>query len=107
MEENSKGTDGILEKLAMITDATQQIFPNGKSLIIFELEINDFKRVQDHFRKIDTNHKKFVVDISGVEVVFILENFIEEEERTEEKKSFWKTIKTKLFGKSGKSSIKN
>jgi hypothetical protein len=42
MEENSKGANGVLEKLAMITDATQQIFPNGKSLIIFELETNDF-----------------------------------------------------------------
>lgn len=107
MEENSKGANGVLEKLAMITDATQQIFPNGKSLIIFELETNDFKKVQDHFRKIDTNHKKFVVDISGVEVVFILENSIQDEEKVEETKSFWKTIKTKLFGKSGKSSIKN
>jgi len=107
MEENSKSTDGVLEKLTMITDATQQIFPNGKSLIIFELETNDFKKVQDHFRKIDINHKKFVVDISGVEVVFILENSMQDEEKVEETKSFWKSIKTKLFGKGSKSPIKN
>ena len=107
MEENSKSTDGILEKLAMITDATQQIFPFGKSLIIFELDEKDFKRVQDHFRKIDINHKKFVVDISGVEVVFILENSMKDEEKVEEKQSFWGNIKNRLFGKGGKSSIKS
>ncbi len=107
MEENSKSADGILEKLAMITDATQQIFPNGKSLIIFELEEKDYKRVQDHFRKIDNNHKKFVVDISGVEVVFILENSMKDEEKVEEKQSFWSNIKNRLFGKGGKSSIKS
>jgi len=91
----------------MITDATQQIFPNGKSLIIFELEEKDYKRVQDHFRKIDNNHKKFVVDISGVEVVFILENSMKDEEKVEEKQSFWSNIKNRLFGKGGKSSIKS
>lgn len=107
MEENSKSADGILEKLAMITDATQQIFPNGKSLIIFELEEKDYKRVQDHFRKIDNNHKKFVVDISGVEVVFILENSMKYEEKVEEKQSFWGNIKNRLFRKGGKSSIKS
>jgi hypothetical protein len=106
MEENSKSTDGILEKLAMITDATQQIFPDGKSLIIFELQNNDFKKVQDHFRKIDNNYRKFVVDISGVEVVFILENTMEEE-KIEEKQSFLVNIKNRLFRKGGKSSIKS
>ena len=62
MEENKKSDTGILEKLAMITDATQQLFPDGKSLILFELDDHDFKEVQKYFRNIDINHKKFVID---------------------------------------------
>lgn len=84
MGENQKSNDGILEKLALITDATQTLFPEGKSLILFELDYEDFKKVQTNFRKIDHQNKRFTIDISGVEVVFILEGYIEEkkEEKT-------------------------
>jgi hypothetical protein len=78
MGENQKSNDGILEKLALITDATQTLFPEGKSLILFELDYEDFKKVQTNFRKIDQQNKKFTIDISGVEVVFILEGYMEE-----------------------------
>jgi hypothetical protein len=83
MEENKKSIDGILEKLAMITDAIQTIFPEGKGLLIFELDEEDFKKVQGNFRKIDKNYKKFTIDISGVEIVFILEGYIEENKEEE------------------------
>ena len=33
----------------------------------------DFKKVQSNFRKIDNQHKKFSIDISGVQHVFIHE----------------------------------
>lgn len=78
MGEDQKSNDGILEKLALITDATQTLFPDGKSLILFELDYEDFKKVQTNFRKIDQQNKRFTIDISGVEVVFILEGYIEE-----------------------------
>jgi hypothetical protein len=79
MEEDKTSIDGILEKLALITDATQKLFPYGKTLIVFELDEEDFKKVQKNFRKIDHTHKKFTVDISGVEVVFILKGSLEKE----------------------------
>ena len=106
MEEDKKSDIGILEKLAMITDATQELFPNGKSLILFELEEEDYKKVQQYFRKIDSTHKKFVVDISGVEVVFILENSIGETPKIEiPKKSIFQKFFTYLFRKSSVSTI--
>lgn len=97
MEENTKSDTGILEKLAMITDATQQLFPEGKSLVLFELDEQDFKDVQKYFRKIDKNHKRFVIDISGVEVVFILENTIDEEKQEPKKEP--ETPKKSVFRK--------
>lgn len=95
MGEDQKSDVGILEKLAMITDATQTLFPDGRCLILFELELDDYKEVQNHFRKIDKNHKKFTIDISGVEVVFILKGFIDENKSVEEppkKTPVWKKL---------------
>jgi hypothetical protein len=90
MEENQESVVGVMEKLAMITDATQSLFPNGKTALVFELPETDFKEVQKNFREIDRGYKKFKVDISGVEVIFILENsYVEEEKPVEVKKEGW------------------
>lgn len=74
MEENQKSTDGVLENLALITDAMQTLFPEGKMICVFELNDKDFKKVQNNFRKIDRGFKKFSIDMSGVEHVFIHED---------------------------------
>lgn len=95
MGEDQKSDVGILEKLAMITDAAQTLFPDGICLILFELDLEDYKLVQNHFRKIDNDHKKFTIDISGVEIVFILKGFIEENKPEKEKPvvtPVWKKI---------------
>ena len=42
MDENKKSIDGIIEKLALITDSTQALFPEGKSALIFEACINNY-----------------------------------------------------------------
>jgi len=76
MEENKKSVDGILENLALITDAMQTLFPEGKMICVFELNDEDFKKVQKNFRKIDQIHKKFSIDMSGVEHVFIHEDTV-------------------------------
>ena len=49
-----------------------------------ELPEVDFKEVQKNFREIDNNYTKFKIDLSGVEVIFILENSYEEEKPIEE-----------------------
>jgi hypothetical protein len=84
MEENKESVIGVMEKLAMITDATQSLFPNGKSVLVFELPENDFREVQKNFREIDRDFTKFKIDISGVELIFILENSYVEEKPIEE-----------------------
>ena len=76
MEENQKSIDGILENLALITDAMQTLFPDGKMICVFELNDEDFKKVQKNFRKIDQVHRKFSIDMSGVEHVFIHEDSV-------------------------------
>ena len=77
----AKNTDiGDLEKLALIAESVQTIFI-GKATIVFELDKKEYKRVINHFREIDRQHKQFSIDISGTEFHFILL-----EEKTEEEK---------------------
>ena len=89
MEEDKKSVDGVLENLALITDAMQTLFPEGKMICVFELNDEDFQKVQKNFRKIDRDYKKFSIDMSGVEHVFIHEDSVDykfEEPRTKESK---------------------
>lgn len=106
MAENQKSIDGIIEKLALITDATQTLFPNGKSAIVLELPFEDFKKVQSNFRQIDQGFTQFKIDLSGVEVIFILDGTFKVVEPPKEIK------KENLFSKilsfiSRKSTVKN
>jgi hypothetical protein len=73
MAENQKSIDGIIEKLALIADATDSLFPEGRKAVVFELKKLDFQKVQNNFRDVDRLHKQFKIDISGVEFIFLLD----------------------------------
>lgn len=108
MAENEKNIEDILEKLTLITEAAEELFPNSKQVLIYELDVKDFKEVQKNFREIDNTKMRFKIDISGKEIVFInneIYNVKEEEivEIVEEKISFWKKL---FFRKGGKSPVK-
>jgi hypothetical protein len=102
MAEDQKSIDGIIEKLAMITDATQTLFPNGKSAIVLELPFDDFKKVQSNFRQIDQGFEQFKVDVSGVEVIFILEGTFKilEPIKEEKKQGFFSKLLSFIRGES-------
>ena len=68
---------GDLEKLALITDGIQNVFPDGVGAIVFELKPHDYYRVKNNFKQLNTKEDRFKIDISGVEVIFILEGSIE------------------------------
>ena len=85
MEENQKSIDGIIEKLALVADAIDSLFPDGKSAIAFELKSGDFKRVQNNFRQVDRTHKQFKIVISNTEFMFLLDGLsIDETDRFSE-----------------------
>ena len=104
MGEDKKSIDGVIEKLALLTDESQQLFPSVKSSLIFELNDLDFKKVQNNFREIDRHHTQFKIDISGVEVIFILENTGNEIEILKEqpviKRTFWDKLSSFISRKS-------
>ena len=73
MAENQENVLNVIENLALVTDAMQTMFPQGKIICVYELNVEDFKKVQQNFREIDHQHERFSIDMSGLEHVFILE----------------------------------
>jgi hypothetical protein len=73
MAENQKSIDGIIEKLAIIVDAADELFPNGKMLLAFELKETEFRKVQENFRDIDKAFKQFKIEMSGNDIMFLLD----------------------------------
>lgn len=82
MAENQTNIGGIIEKLALLSDAAESLFPNGKMVVVFELKEDDFKRVQDNFRQVDKTNKQFKIDISGTEFIFLLDELLTDEKDT-------------------------
>ena len=74
MAENQKSIDGIIEKLALVSDGLQTLFPDGTMAIAMELKYDDYKKIQKNFRDIDRDFKQFKIDMSGVEFMFLLKD---------------------------------
>ena len=74
MDENQKSIDGIIEKLALVADGLQTLFPESVMAIAMELKYDDYKKVQKNFRDVDRDFKQFKIDMSGVEFMFLLKD---------------------------------
>lgn len=74
MEENKNGFEDVLTNLALIVDGVQTLFPKSKSVLIYELNQNDFNSVKSNFRNLKIDDYEIKIDISGSEIIFILEN---------------------------------
>ena len=72
MGENQKSVNGIIEKLALIADGLEELFPDGTIAVALELKDTELKKVRKNFRTIDHSHKQFKIDLSGVEFMFLL-----------------------------------
>ena len=74
MAETNKSVDGIIEKLALVADGLQTLFPDGVIAVAMELKYDDYKKVQKNFRDVDRDFKQFKIDMSGVEFMFLLKD---------------------------------
>ena len=71
-----------------------------------EITYDDFKKVQSNFRQIDQGFNQFKIDLSGVEVIFILDGTFKIVEPPKEIKKQGILFKILSFI-SGKSTVKN
>jgi hypothetical protein len=104
MAEDKNDFNSILENLALVIDGAQKVFPSSKSVLIYELNQQTFNFVKSNFRSIKVDETQIKIDISGTEILFILENSYKKEEElvakpVEEKKTFGKKLKNLFTNK--------
>jgi hypothetical protein len=101
MAENKDSFENVLTNLALITDGVQSLYPNSKSVLIYELNRTDFSKVRVNFKNIKLDETQIKLEISGTEVIFILEgSFKEEPKQVEIKETRLQKFKKFLFKKS-------
>lgn len=71
MEKNPEVFDDIMGKLALLADGLENVFPNSKSMIVFELKPVDFIKTKVLLTKQTNDLDKFTIDISGVDIIFM------------------------------------
>lgn len=63
------------QKLAELADEMQKLFPNSRGVIVYELKKQDFYSLRKDFN-IEGDDKQFKLDISGTEIIFILDELL-------------------------------
>jgi len=102
MGEDQNSFEDTLSNLALIVEGVQGLYPKSKSVIIYELDFPDFSYLKNNFKNIKVGENQIKIDISGTEIVFILENSYKieeeqiEEEQIEVKKNLFQKILNKL-----------
>ena len=79
MEENIKSSNGLMEKMALIADALQNTYPEGKSVVVFALNRTDFIESKKSLLVPDQDNKQFKIDISGTEFIFLPDELLSDE----------------------------
>lgn len=62
---------GEVEKLSYVSDAFEELFPDGAVVVIVELEEEEFKKTQSSFRDVDKHYNKFSIKMGNTDFVFV------------------------------------
>jgi hypothetical protein len=80
MEKNDKGVNGLIERLAFLSDEVGKVFPKGKSVVVYSLVDEDFNFVKTQVGNFDSTTKQFKIDISGIEFIFLKDELLSDVE---------------------------
>lgn len=75
MATNKESINGLIEKLALVSDEIGKIFPESRAVVVFSLNQKDFdfsKTQVDNF----SNTNQFKIDISGIEFIFLRDELL-------------------------------
>jgi hypothetical protein len=82
MAKTNEGINGLIEKFALVSDSLGEIFPNGKSVVVFSLNKEDYNFVKTQVNDF-SNTNQFKIDISGIEFIFLRDELLNNvEDRT-------------------------
>ena len=71
MAEDNESVNVLMNKLALLCDAAENIFPKGKTVFVFELNEEDLKTVKKEMLIPNDEYKQFKIDLSGTEIIFL------------------------------------
>lgn len=72
MEKNTENYNELISKFALVCDAIEDICPDGNGTIVYELKKDRFEKFQRLLTKNKAETDKFILNFSGINVVFIL-----------------------------------
>lgn len=75
MATNKEGVNGLIEKLAYISDDVGKIFPKSKSVVVFSLNNEDFDFCKNQVSNF-SNTNQLKIDISGIEFIFLRDELL-------------------------------
>lgn len=75
MAKTKEGVNGIIEKLALVSENVGDMFPNGKSVVVYSLNKSDFDLVKTQINDFSSNNQ-FKIDISGIEFIFLRDELL-------------------------------
>lgn len=75
MAENNEGNNGLMPRMGMLSLALSEMYPNGKSVVVFSLNDNEFESNKKFFKVVEDGNQ-FKIDISGIEFIYIKDSSI-------------------------------
>ena len=82
MAETEENNIGIITKIALLADAVEKIFPNGRGVVVFELKDDDFETTKKELLVPNPGLNQFKVDMSGTEFIFLRDESLNVSEDT-------------------------
>ena len=75
MAKNKESINGVIEKLALISDGLVNILPNAKTVVVYSLNNEDFNFMKSQVSDF-SNNEQFKIDISGTEFIFLKDELL-------------------------------
>jgi len=82
LAKNQENNIGITTKLALLADAVENTFPNGKGVVVFELNSKEFETTQKELLIPSQEKSQFKIDMSGTEFIFLKDELLNVSEDT-------------------------
>jgi len=76
MAKNKESNNGLIERLAFLSEEVSKIFPQGKSVVVYSLKDQDFNFVKAQVNNFDNLTTQFKIDISGMEFIFLKDELL-------------------------------
>lgn len=79
MATNKEGVNGVIQKMALVSDGLTDILPDAKVVVVYSLNDKDFNFIKTQVNDF-SNQDQFKIDISGTEFIFLKETLLNKSE---------------------------